>query len=201
MNSSLLYTRALALLVSLVAVGNISLAQADAAPKPTGLTVGTLAPAIEGIDHRGTPVSLAALIKQGPVVVTFYRGLWCPFCNAYLKRLEDSVSRAGGAVIAVTPETSALARQTAEKTGASYPIISDTSGRLLGAYQVGFAVDAATAEKYKSYGVDIAANNGGRLVLPVPATYVVGTDGRIRFVHFDANYRKRAAVSDLKAAR
>lgn len=171
-------------------------AQAPAAPQ--GLTVGDMAPALEGTAHDGRRVVLAELLRQGPVVLTFYRGLWCPFCNRYLKQLQDSVAALGGRVVAVTPETPELARQMAEKSTASYPILSDSAGRWMAAYRVGFALDEATLAKYKGFGLDLRANQGGRAHLPVPATYVVGTDGRIRFVHFDTNYKNRARLTDLK---
>jgi peroxiredoxin len=171
---------------------------APAPAAPQGLAVGDVAPAIEGTAHDGRRVVLAELLRQGPVVVTFYRGVWCPFCNRYLKQLQDSVAALGGRVVAITPETPELARQMAEKTGATYPIVSDAAGALLEAYRVGFALDEATLARYKDYGIDLRANHGGRAHLPVPATYVVGTDGRIRFVHFDANYKNRARLADLK---
>ncbi len=172
-------------------------ASALRAQVPTGLSVGDVAPAIESTDQSGRPVSLAALLKQGPVIVTFYRGFWCPFCNKYLKQLQDSVAAAGGRIIAISPESPEFARKTAEKTGATYPIVSDADGRLITAYRVGFTLDAAMLDKYKGYGIDLKANHGGRAELPVPATYLVGTDGRIRFVHFDQNYKNRARLRDL----
>ena len=172
-------------------------AHALSAQAPTGLQIGDIAPPIEAADQSGRPVSLAALLKQGPVIVTFYRGHWCPFCNRYLKQLQDSVAAQGGRIIAITPESREYALKAAEKTGATYPIVSDADGRLLTAYRVGFTVDAATLDKYKGNGIDLRANHGGRTELPVPATYLVGRDGRIRFVHFDQNYRNRARLRDL----
>ena len=185
------------LLISLLFSASLySLASAQGGV-PTGLKVGDVAPAIEGIDHTGKPVSLAQLHKKGPVVVTFYRGFWCPFCTKYLKKLQDSVATMGGRIIAVTPETQAFALKMVERSGVTYPIVTDTDGHFLAAYKVGFAVDEATLSKYKGYGIDLKANNGGRAELPVPATYVVGTNGKITFVHFNTDYKERAPVGSL----
>jgi peroxiredoxin len=178
-------------------LSNTALAQSTS---PTGLKVGDIAPAIEGIDQHGKPVSLTQLIKKGPVVVTFYRGFWCPFCTKYLKKLQDSLATSGGRVIAVTPETQAFALKIVERSGVTYPIVSDTDGHLLAAYKVGFAVDEATLTKYKSFGLDLKANNGGRAELPVPATYVVGSNGKITFVHFNADYKERADMNSLHSS-
>jgi peroxiredoxin len=187
------------LLSLLFSVSLYSLASAQGGT-PTGLKIGDVAPAIEGIDHTGKPVSLAQLLKQGPVVVTFYRGFWCPFCTKYLKKLQDSVATMGGRIIAITPETQAFALKMVERSGVTYPIVSDTDGHLLAAYKVGFAVDEATLTKYKGFGVDLKANNGDRAVLPVPATYVVSTNGKITFVHFNTDYKERANLNTLQSS-
>jgi peroxiredoxin len=187
------------LLSLLFSVSLYSLASAQGGI-PTGLKIGDVAPAIEGIDHNGKPVSLAQLLKQGPVVVTFYRGFWCPFCTKYLKKLQDSLVSKGGRIIAVTPETQAFALKMVERSWVTYPLVSDIDGHLLAAYKVGFAVDEATLSKYKGYGIDLKANNGGRAELPVPATYVVGTNGKITFVHFNADYKERANLNTLQTS-
>lgn len=174
---------------------------AQDAMKPKGLMAFDKAPGFAAADQNGKTISLDALLKEGPVVLLFYRGQWCPYCNKQLKNLEDSLSFLKDkkvTVVAVTPETPENIKATAEKTKASFSLVYDEGMKIMKAYNVAFAVDTATVVKYKTYGIDFNKANGSNGAnLPVPATYIIGQNGMIKSVFFDTDYRNRPSVKQL----
>ncbi|KQS37002.1 peroxiredoxin-like family protein [Pedobacter sp. Leaf194] len=167
-----------------------------------GLSAGINAPAFSGVDQNGKKITLKSLLKEHKsVVVFFYRGQWCPYCNKHVKELQDSLqmlTAKNAYVIGVTPETSENIAKTIKKTSAGFSIIQDKNDEIMKAYGVNFTMDDATFSKYKGYGIDLEANNGNtRHTLPVPATYIINRTGKIKFVHFDPNYQKRASIQSL----
>ncbi|SES01960.1 peroxiredoxin-like family protein [Pedobacter rhizosphaerae] len=167
-----------------------------------GLSAGANAPTFSGVDQNGKKISLQTLLKEHQsVVLFFYRGQWCPYCNKHIKELQDSLqllTAKGAYVIGVTPETSENISRTIKKTKAGFSIIQDKDDEIMKAYGVNFMMDEATFSKYKGYGIDLEANNGNtRHTLPVPATYIIDRSGKIRFVHFDPDYKKRASTGML----
>jgi peroxiredoxin len=168
----------------------------------SGLKNGALAPSFTAIDNSGKSIDLKSLLKSHKAVVLFfYRGQWCPYCNKHIKQLQDSLqllTDKGAYVVGVTPETGENIGKTVDKTKASFSLIHDEGYKIMKAYDVNYTVDDALNAKLKSYGVDLEKNNGNTdHVLPVPATYVIGQSGKIIFVHFDKDYTKRASVSDM----
>ncbi|HEY8929468.1 MAG TPA: peroxiredoxin-like family protein [Mucilaginibacter sp.] len=171
----------------------------------TGLKTGTRAPEFTATDNSGKPLDLKALLKQHrSVVLFFYRGQWCPYCNKHIKQLQDSLellTGKGAYVIGVTPETKANIDKTIEKTHASFSMVQDKGYKIMKAYGVNYTVDADLYAKLKGYGVDLEKNNGNAdHVLPVPATYVINSSGKIVYVQFDKDYTKRPSVSTIAAA-
>ncbi len=168
---------------------------------PEGLKVGDKAPQIQGMDNSGKVFDLKKQLKKGDVVIIFYRGQWCPYCNRELNSLNDSLSlitAKGATVIAVSPETQENIVKTVGKTKASFPIISDSAMAIMKMYKVNFAVDEDTQIKYKKYGIDFTQANGTNGAnLPVPATYIVSKDGIIKYVFFNPDYKIRSSVQDL----
>ena len=152
-------------------------------------------------NQEGKQIELKKLLKKGDVVMLFYRGQWCPYCNQQLKKVNDSlqfISAKGATVLAITPETGENVRKTIEKTNASFSIIEDENLAIMKSYKVNFAVDENTIAKYKNYGIDFDKANGSNSSnLPVPATYIIGKDGKIKYAFFDVNYTKRASVKDI----
>lgn len=169
--------------------------------KPKGLSLNDIAPAFSAKDQSGKLVSLKALLKKGPVVLMFYRGEWCPFCNKQLSEMQDSLllmKSKGAMVVAVTPEKPENILKTIEKTKATFPVLFDDGLKIMKNYKVAFAVDSITVRKYKGFGVDFAQVNGNNGAnLPVPAVYIINRDGRITYRYFDENYRKRPSVEEL----
>ena len=162
---------------------------------------GDKAPNFTAITHAGSKTDLKKLIKNGPVVMVFYRGYWCPFCNKELNNMNDSLpmlQAKGATVIAITPEKYTSVNKTIEKTKASFDIISDTSNIILKQYGVNFTVDDKTLEKYKTYGIDFASVNGNKdNILPVPAVFIIDKNGKFKYLYFDTDYRKRPSLKTL----
>lgn len=169
----------------------------------SGLKVGDRAPEFKGTDQHGKRISLAQALEKGPVALIFYRGQWCPYCQRALSQLQDSLqllTEKGVTVIAVSPEVAKNVAKTVEKSKASFHIISDNKLAIMKAYDVAFDVDEETQKKYKGYGIDFAEANGDNgASLPVPATYLIGTDGTVKYAFFDKDYKHRAGVAAILA--
>ena len=168
---------------------------------PEGLKVGEVAPMINSSDQNGKQIELKKLLKTGDVVIIFYRGQWCPYCNQQLKKVNDSLSfitAKGATVLTITPETPENIKKTIEKTKATFSVIEDKNLAIMKSYKVNFAVDENTVMKYKGYGIDFEKANGENGAnLPVPATYIVGKNGKIKYAFFNTDYSKRASVKDI----
>jgi peroxiredoxin len=169
--------------------------------QPSGLLVNALAPDFSAKDQQGKPFQLSSALKKGSVVVVFYRGQWCPYCNKQLKAIQDSLSmiiEKGATMVAVSPEKADNIAKTIEKTKVSFPVLQDDGMNIMNQYQVRFAVDTATVSRYKKFGVDFADVNGTNGAnLPVPAVYIINSKGEIVFRHFDTDYRKRVSVKEI----
>lgn len=168
------------------------------------LKVGDKAPLFNLKDNAGKPIDLKKILKENKsVVLFFYRGQWCPHCNKHIKNLQDSLqllSSKGAYVIGVSPETSVGIDKTVAKTKASFSIISDRDYQLMKAYKVDYVMEPSLADRYKKGGLDVAIANGQTdYVLPVPATYIINKDGKIKYVFFDKDYKKRPSVKNLTA--
>jgi peroxiredoxin len=168
---------------------------------PQGLQLNESAPAFAAKDQYGKEVSLKALLAKGPVVMLFYRGQWCPFCNKQLSAMQDSIAfitTKGATVLAITPEAPENISKTVEKTKATYSVLFDEGLKIMKSYKVAFEVEASVIEKYKGYGIDFNVANGSNGAnLPVPAVYVIDKAGKITYRYFDANYRKRPSVKEI----
>ncbi|PIB37057.1 hypothetical protein BFP72_17430 [Reichenbachiella sp. 5M10] len=172
------------------------------AQNPTPLyDKGDTAPTFVGTDQFGKPFDLSEQLDKGPVVLMFYRGYWCPHCNKQLSQLEDSLSfitQKGGSVIAVTPEKPDNIEKTIQKTDASFKIIYDQDLSIMNTYGVSYKMEDALIEKYKGYGLNVAQINGmDEPYLPVPATYIIDSSGKILFAFYDPDYSKRATVKQI----
>ena len=169
---------------------------------PEGLFINSKAYAFKAKDQNGNEVSLRDLLKKGKVVVVFYRGQWCPYCNKYLQRLEDSLSfikEKGATLVAITPELPENVTKTIDKTKAEYPILYDEDLKIMKAYEVEYLVPENTLSRYRNTGIKLEENNGVKNgnYLPIPATYIINKDQMITYRHFDSDYRKRPSVKEI----
>lgn len=173
----------------------------DSAEAVRPLARGEAAPAAVLRQPDGQPVDLAVLYKSKPTVLIFYRGGWCPYCNAHLSEIataEPELLSLGYQVVAVSPDRPEELARTLDKQHLSYRLLSDSDGVLGRAFGLMFRVDDATLERYSGFGIDLEQASGrGHHMLPVPAVYVVDMEGIIRFAHWDADYRTRLASEVL----
>ena len=170
--------------------------------KPEGLFINSKAPDFKAKDQSGIEVNLKDLRKKGPVVIVFYRGNWCPYCNRYLKKLEDSlqfIKEKGARLVAITPEKQEGIEKTIEKTNASFPILHDEDLKIMKAYDVEYQLDDRTVGRYKNADIDLAVINDKKNAnyLPVPAVYIVNKEGSIVYRFFDVDYKKRVSVKEI----
>jgi len=189
--------KALNILIITLLLSMASIAQT----MPQGIGVNDKAPVFTAKDQNGKKISLKDELKNGAVVVVFYRGQWCPYCNKQLNALQDSlgfIKEKGATLIAVSPEKPANISKTVAKTKATYSVLFDDGLKIMKSYDVAFSVDSTTIEKYKKFGIDFYDANGSNgATLPVPAVYIINKDGIIIFKYFDPDYRKRVSVQEI----
>lgn len=182
---------------------------ATAALRATGiegraLKVGDSVPALVLPDASGRAFDLRAAWQRGPLVIVFYRGGWCPYCNLELRAWQqrlDALEAQGATLVAISPQTPDNSLSTAEKNALAFPVLSDSELDAAHAFGIGFTLPPELVNLYASVGNDLPVLNGnGQWVLPIPATYVVDRDGVICFAHVDADYRQRAEPDDVTAA-
>jgi peroxiredoxin len=166
---------------------------------PKGLNPGDKAPDFTGYDQTGKQVELKKILQQGPVILFFYRGNWCPLCNKYLSSYQDSLkvlTDQGFNVVAITPESIENVENTVKLHNLTFTVIYDCQEKIMKDYDLMFNVTKVYQEKILSkFSVDIAKFNGRDVAhLPVPATYIINKDGIIVAVQFDPDYKNRASV-------
>lgn len=171
---------------------------------PLGLKAGDKAPAFKGIDQYGDHIQLSKLLKKGPVVLFFYRGYWCHYCNLALAKFQDSlkyIANRGATVVAVSAQTSGNSEKIIEKHGVTFHVISDTTDKIMKSYDVLFHVTKAyQLMLWKAIKTDIKkVNDQASAHLPVPATFVINQKGKIVWRQFNYNYSKRAMIKDVLA--
>jgi peroxiredoxin len=163
------------------------------------LKVGNTAPDFSGIDQSGTQIMLGESLKSGPVVLIFFRGSWCPYCNRHLSQLQDSLSliiEKGASVITVSPQLSEYAEKTIDKTGATFSILHDKDYKIMDDYHVSFQLDEKTIRRYSRFNLDEVNGNEDNM-LPVPATFIIDKDGKIVYIQYDPDYKNRSTVAEI----
>jgi peroxiredoxin len=160
------------------------------------LREGERAPNFRLPNAQGGSIELNTQLKRGPVVLAFYRGQWCPYCNLELRayqRLLPQLRVLAASLVAVSPQTPDNSLSTAEKNELVYPVLSDVGLHVARAYGVAFDLRPELVELYqRQWNNDLVKWNGeGGWSLPIPATYVIGEDARIVLAHVDPDYRER----------
>ncbi|MEP6841254.1 MAG: peroxiredoxin-like family protein [Bradyrhizobium sp.] len=177
--------------------------------KATGLgqnarQVGDRAPAIVLPDAVGKTFDVAPLLAKGPVIVTFYRGGWCPYCNLELKAYQDVLPRivaAGASIVAISPEKPDDTLSTTEKNALTFPVLSDVGQKIGKAFGLVYEFTDELRAAYDGFKLDIPSKNGspGNWSLPLSATYVIGPDGVIVFADTNVDYRRRTDPLEVLA--
>jgi len=170
-----------------------------AAPKP-----GEPMPDFMLPDGDGHLVSLSGLQQSGPVVVSFNRGHWCPYCQLNVDALAKAVPEIkalGAQVVAISPETRRYANELRDYAKAPFPILTDMDGGYALEANLLFWVGEEKRDAMKAGGFDIEPYQGNQTwMLPIPATFIVGQDGMVRSRFIDPDYRHRMEIDDLLAA-
>jgi peroxiredoxin len=168
------------------------------------LKAGDIAPTFTLMDPDGHPVSSIELLKQGPLVISFYRGVWCPYCNLELVALEEalpSFKAAGANLIAISPQNAVNSRKSVRTNSLSFPILSDPRNDVAAAFGIRFALPDYLVALYKMLKNDLPAFNGDNSwTLPMPARYVVGQDGAILYSEVNPDYTHRPEPQDMLPA-
>lgn len=167
-----------------------------------GLKVGEAAPVFKALDADSNLFILEDALTEGPVVLIFYRGFWCPVCNKHLGSIQDSlkmIEETGAKVIAISPEKPIYLDEMAEKTGAEFTLLYDEGYRIAKAYNVNFTPSAI---KLITYNVVLGAklketHSDESQKLPIPATYIINQKSKIVWRQFDPDYHNRASVRDI----
>jgi peroxiredoxin len=170
----------------------------------TALKVGDRAPSIVLGNAKGETVDVSALLKKGPVIVVFYRGGWCPFCNLELRafqRFLPDIEAAGASLVAISPKKPDDSLSTAEKNALTFEVLSDIGQKIGRAFRVVYEFSDELKSAYNGFGLDIPAKNGAvdEWALPISATYIIDRNGFIIYAYTDADYRDRADPIDILA--
>jgi peroxiredoxin len=156
---------------------------------------GDIAPDFTLNDADGKAVSARELLDKGPLVISFYRGIWCPYCNADLQALEAAmpgIRARGASLVAISPQTAANSRRSQRENKLTFPILSDAKSEVAAAFGIRFALPDYLIEVYKSFKNDLPVINADPAwVLPMPARFVIGTDGVIAYAEVNPDYTRR----------
>jgi len=163
------------------------------------INVGQPFPDFSLSDATGKQVSMKELLSIGPLLISFYRGEWCPYCNLALKALQDSlpaIKAKGVMLVAISPELPNQSLTMQEKNKLQFPVLSDVGNSLARKLGILFQQPDTILPIMKAYGVDLQARNGDdSYVVPFPASYLIDSRGMIRYAFLDPDYTHRLEPS------
>jgi peroxiredoxin len=167
--------------------------------------VGDLAPSFALSNHLGQTVSLSDMLKRGKVVLVFYRGSWCPYCNLQLNQLQsvlDEIERLGANLIAISPQTPDASLSMAEKNNFKFEVLSDVGNAVAGKYTTVYRHDDAATAVLNSLGIDFNNHYGDdSSELPVPAVFVIHRGGTIAYAQSEGgDFRNRVEIAEILSA-
>ncbi|MGA9894858.1 MAG: peroxiredoxin-like family protein [Xanthobacteraceae bacterium] len=167
----------------------------------TALKAGDRAPPIVLTNAKGAIVDIKSLLGRGPVIVTFYRGGWCPYCNLELRAFQQilpEIKAAGASLVAISPEKPDDTLATAEKNELDFEVLSDVDQKVGRAFGLVYSFSDELKWAYREFGLDIPGKNAAdEWALPISATYLIGQDGHIIYAYTDADYRDRAEPAEV----
>ena len=173
----------------------------DSGQAERAVKAGDTAPDFTLTDQDGKPVALKDLLAEGPVVLSFYRGVWCPYCNIELKALEQSaedIRARGASLVAVSMQGAADSRKSQRDSKLSFPILTDNAGELAAEFGIRWTLQDYVIEFHKMFGVELPKIHGdGKWNLPMPARYVIDTLGTVAYAEVNPDYTRRPDPSDL----
>jgi len=165
------------------------------------LKAGDKAPFFALKDPDGRTVASSEMLARGPLVVSFYRGAWCPYCNMELQALQEALPafrELGAGLVAISPQNAVNSRKSIRTNGLDFPILSDPGNETAAAFGLRYAMPDYLIELYKNLKNDLPAFNGDTSwTLPMPGRFVIGRDGVIRYAEVNPDYTRRPEPSDL----
>lgn len=165
------------------------------------IKVGEKFPDVTLKNAHGKDIKLSDLRKSGPVVITFYRGSWCPYCNAQLSNFQQNLpelKKRGAQLVALTPEKPDLSVLMSEKKKLEFEILNDRDNNFATKLGLTFEVSKDVKDIYQKFGIDLEKSQGNAdWKLPIPATFVVKKDGTVSYAFVDSDYTKRASAEDV----
>jgi peroxiredoxin len=177
-----------------------AIAEVAASGVAPGLAVGDRAPRFTLPDATGREVSMADRLDAGPVVLQFYRGDWCPYCNLHLRALQAAlpeIRRRGASLVAISPQSPDHSLSLTEQAELEFDVLSDVDQHVIREYGLQFTLPADLQSVHLDvFSLDLRAQNAdGSWNLPVPATFVISADGRIVAAGVEVDYRARVEPS------
>ncbi|GAA0199740.1 peroxiredoxin-like family protein [Kangiella japonica] len=186
------------ILTGTLSVGALALDRTQVVDDPNNvspLLIGQSAPEMMLFTSEGAPFSLRKKLAQKPTILLFYRGGWCPFCNAQLSQIqevEDEISAMGYQLLAISPDTPSALQKTSKDKNLGYELISDYQLKATRQFGLAFHISDEYNQKVKSIGGKTARLAGDdKSTLPVPAVFILDTDGVIQFQYVNPNYKVR----------
>ena len=153
---------------------------------------------------KGNDISLETLLKEGNVVLTFYRGGWCPYCNIALQALQNTlpeIKAKGAQLIAITPETPDNSLTTQEKNELGFEVLTSENNELARSLGLVYQLPNDLVALYNKFGIDLIQSQGNEAnELPIAATYIIGQDGKVTYHYLAEDYKLRADPLDIIAA-
>lgn len=167
-----------------------------------GLVIGTIVPDFSALNSNNETIRLKEVLREGPAVLIFYRGFWCPVCNKHLAQLQDSlqmIEATGARVIAISPEKPEYLEQMSEKSGAQFTLLYDEYYKIATAFDVNYKPKSSQLMTYNvALGAKIKkSHTTDAQNLPIPATFIINQNGEITWRQFDPNYKTRSSVKEI----
>jgi len=165
------------------------------------IEVGSTVPDVALTQADGSSIQLKDLIAAKKTVIVFYRGSWCPYCTRHLAALgqvEETLVKKGYQIIAISPDQPAKVSELSGTSEFNYTLYSDSEMAASSAFGLTFKVDAPTLKKLDRHNIDIEAASGEKHhLLPVPAVFIVASDGTIQFRYYNPDYSKRLSAKKI----
>jgi len=162
---------------------------------------GQLAPTFELPELGGDSIGLSRLLERGPLVISFYRGAWCPYCNLEMQALQKAlpeIKAAGASLIAIAPELPEHAGEIRDKGNLTFPLLHDWQNKVARQYGLVFTLPDTLRPIYENFGIDLSKSQGNASFdLPLPATYIVRADGVVAHTFVDVDYTQRMEPSEI----
>lgn len=172
--------------------------------KDNALQIGAKVENFSLVNHNGESIELNDLLNKGPVIVSFYRGGWCPYCNLELKALNDYLAQfktQSAQLIAISPQLPDETHSTKQKNELDFDVLSDVSNKVAEQFGLLFTLDERIQALYTQFGIDFEHYYGDKsFKLPLPATYVINQEGVITYTFLNEDYTLRAEPIDIMAA-